>query len=235
MKNTKTLLCCMLILLAGCTPKNEEPKDEQNKVVEPATNNDNTSDKQDKKEENKEINDEEEKDEKKDQNDQGSENPIEPSEPAAPAPSEPDAPAPSEPDAPKDEPEETLTADLDALAAAIQATDLFTMSMMMDNQQIADLYGGIGTDHYETAIVLKNLMSPGGDEAAIFKVKANQMEAVKAGINARDTYGKNEGSFYEMEQEMFNNSKIIEIGDIIVYIAARNVDEVASIVETNLK
>ncbi len=227
MKNTKTLLCCMLILLAGCTPKNEEPKDEQNKVVEPATNNDNTSDKQDKKEEIKEINDEEEKDEKKDQNDQGSENPIEPSEPAAPAPSEPDAP--------KDEPEETLTADLDALAAAIQATDLFTMSMMMDNQQIADLYGGIGTDHYETAIVLKNLMSPGGDEAAIFKVKANQMEAVKAGINARDTYGKNEGSFYEMEQEMFNNSKIIEIGDIIVYIAARNVDEVASIVETNLK
>ena len=227
MKNTKTLLCCMLILLAGCTPKNEEPKDEQNKVVEPATNNDNTSDKQDKKEENKEINDEEEKDEKKDQNDQGSENPIEPSEPAAPAPSEPDTP--------KDEPEETLTADLDALAAAIQATDLFTMSMMMDNQQIADLYGGIGTDHYETAIVLKNLMSPGGDEAAIFKVKANQMEAVKAGINARDTYGKNEGSFYEMEQEMFNNSKIIEIGDIIVYIAARNVDEVASIVETNLK
>lgn len=227
MKNTKTLLCCMLILLAGCTPKNEEPKDEQNKVVEPATNNDNTSDKQDKKEENKEINDEEEKDEKKDQNDQGSENPIEPSEPAAPAPSEPDTP--------KDEPEETLTADLDALAAAIQATDLFTMSMMMDNQQIADLYGGIGTDHYETAIVLKNLMSPGGDEAAIFKVKANQMEAVKAGINARDTYGKNEGSFYEMEQEMFNNSKIIEIGDIIVYIAARNVEEVASIVETNLK
>ena len=217
----------MLILLAGCTPKNEEPKDEQNKVVEPATNNDNTSDKQDEKEENKEINDEEEKDEKKDQNDQGSENPIEPSEPAAPAPSEPDAP--------KDEPEETLTADLDALAAAIQATDLFTMSMMMDNQQIADLYGGIGTDHYETAIVLKNLMSPGGDEAAIFKVKANQMEAVKAGINARDTYGKNEGSFYEMEQEMFNNSIIIEIGDIIVYIAARNVDEVASIVETNLK
>ena len=40
MKNTKTLLCCMLILLAGCAPKNEEPKDDQNKVVEPATNND---------------------------------------------------------------------------------------------------------------------------------------------------------------------------------------------------
>ena len=227
MKNTKTLLCCMLILLAGCAPKNEEPKDDQNKVVEPATNNDIASDNEDEKEENKEINDEEEKDEELDQNDQESAEPIVPSKPAAPAPSEPEAP--------KDEPEETLTADLDALATAIQATDLFSMSMMMDNQQIADLYGGIGTDHYETAIVLKNLMSPGGDEAAIFKVKANQMDAVKAGINARDTYGKNEGSFYEMEQEMFNNSKIIEIGDIIVYIAARNVDEVASIVETNLK
>ena len=218
MKNTKTLLCCMLILLAGCAPKNEEPKDDQNKVVEPATNNDIASDKEDEKEKNKESND---------QNDQENAEPIVPSKPAAPAPSEPEAP--------KDEPEETLTADLDALATAIQATDLFSMSMMMDNQQIADLYGGIGTDHYETAIVLKNLMSPGGDEAAIFKVKANQMDAVKAGINARDTYGKNEGSFYEMEQEMFNNSKIIEIGDIIVYIAARNVDEVASIVETNLK
>ncbi|PXX77835.1 DUF4358 domain-containing protein [Dielma fastidiosa] len=227
MKNTKTLLCCMLILLAGCASKNEEPKDDQNKVVEPATNNDIASDKEDEKEENKEINDEEEKDEVLDQNDQENAEPIVPSKPAAPAPSEPEAP--------KDEPEETLTADLDALATAIQATDLFSMSMMMDNQQIADLYGGIGTDHYETAIVLKNLMSPGGDEAAIFKVKANQMDAVKAGINARDTYGKNEGSFYEMEQEMFNNSKIIEIGDIIVYIAARNVDEVASIVETNLK
>ena len=227
MKNTKTLLCCMLILLTGCAPKNEEPKDDQNKVVEPATNNDIASDKEDEKEENKEINDEEEKDEELDQNDQESAEPIVPSKPVAPAPSEPEAP--------KDEPEETLTADLDALATAIQATDLFSMSMMMDNQQIADLYGGIGTDHYETAIVLKNLMSPGGDEAAIFKVKANQMDAVKAGINARDTYGKNEGSFYEMEQEMFNNSKIIEIGDIIVYIAARNVDEVASIVETNLK
>ena len=227
MKNTKTLLCCMLILLTGCAPNNEEPKDDQNKVVEPATNNDIASDKEDEKEENKEINDEEEKDEELDQNDQESAEPIVPSKPVAPAPSEPEAP--------KDEPEETLTADLDALATAIQATDLFSMSMMMDNQQIADLYGGIGTDHYETAIVLKNLMSPGGDEAAIFKVKANQMDAVKAGINARDTYGKNEGSFYEMEQEMFNNSKIIEIGDIIVYIAARNVDEVASIVETNLK
>lgn len=213
--------------ISRCAPKNEEPKDDQNKVVEPATNNDIASDKEDEKEENKEINDEEEKDEVLDQNDQENAEPIVPSKPAAPAPSEPEAP--------KDEPEETLTADLDALATAIQATDLFSMSMMMDNQQIADLYGGIGTDHYETAIVLKNLMSPGGDEAAIFKVKANQMDAVKAGINARDTYGKNEGSFYEMEQEMFNNSKIIEIGDIIVYIAARNVDEVASIVETNLK
>lgn len=231
MKKLKYLLCCMLIL-SGCTPKNEPSENEQNKVIEPAANNDS---KEDKIEDTEQGSDKEVEDKPSDHVD--TEDKTEINETPDITPVEPEVTTPTdtpEIDSSEGEKEETEI-DLEALSAEIQKTDIFSMNMLLDNQQIADLYGNIGTDHFETAIVLKDMISPGGDETAIFKVKEGQMDAVKAGIEARDAYGKNEGSFYEMEQEMFNNSKIIEFGDIIVYIAARNVDEVANIVNQTLK
>lgn len=231
MKKIKYLLCCMLIL-SGCAPKNEPNENEQNKVVEPATDNDSKVDKKEEVEQESEKETVDQPSDKVETEDKAENTPdLLPTEPEVTTPT--DTP---EPDSTEDEVEkEEVGIDLEALSAEIQKTDIFSMSMLLDTQQIADLYGNIGADHFETAIVLKNMISPGGDETVIFKVKAGQMDAVKAGIEARDAYGKNEGSFYEMEQEMFNNSKIIEFGDIIVYIAARNVDEVANIVSQTLK
>lgn len=231
MKKLKYLLCC-LVIVSGCAPKNEPKENEQNKVVEPAANKDSQADKK----EDQEMESEKEADDKpSDQGEPEDQTETNGSPDLKPVESEVTTPTDTpEPDNSEGEKEEAGI-DLEALSAEIQKTDIFSMSMLFDNQQIADLYGNIGTDQFETAIVLKNMISPGGDETAIFKVKEGQMEAIKAGIEARDAYGKNEGSFYEMEQEMFNNSKIIEFGDIIVYIAARNVDEVADIVNQSLK
>lgn len=233
MKKMKYILCCMLIL-SGCAQKNEPIENEQNKVVESVTDNDS---KEDKIEDTEPESEKEAEDKPSDQVDTDAETEI--NEIPDLIPVEPEVTIPTDtpkPDVSDDEGlKEETGIDLEALSTEIQKTDIFTMSMLLDTQQIADLYGNIGTDQYETAIVLKNMISPGGDETAIFKVKEGQMDAVKAGIEARDAYGKNEGSFYEMEQEMFNNSKIIEFGDIIVYVAARNVDEVVSIVNQMLK
>lgn len=229
MKKLKYLLCCMLIL-SGCATKNEPNENEQNKVVEPATKSD-----ADKLEDTEQI---PEKDKEKSSEDNiDDKTGIDESFDSTPA--EPEATTPSktpESDSSVDEEvKEDAETELETLSAEIQKTEIFSMSMLLDTQQIADLYGNISAEQFDFAIVMKNMISPGGDETAIFKVKEGQMDAVKAGIEARDTYGKNEGSFYEMEQEMFNNSKIIEFGDIIVYIAARNVDEVADIVNQTLK
>lgn len=231
MKKLKYLLCCMLIL-SGCAPKNEPIENEQNKVVDPATDNDGKEDKIEDTEPESEKEAEDKPSEKVEDKTENDESPaVVPVEPEVTTPTDTPKPDHSEDEGEKEE----AGIDLEALSTEIQKTDIFSMSMLLDTQQIADLYGNIGIDQYESAIVLKNMISPGGDETAIFKVKEGQMDAVKAGIEARDAYGKNEGSFYEMEQEMFNNSKIIEFGDIIIYIAARNVDEVASIVNQTLK
>lgn len=233
MKNTKILLLCMLVLLAGCTPKNEELKEEQKPIVNAGKNDAEQQPSDDEKEGEKEEAIELEKGEAENEEQPDINAPAQPAEPSAPSVPTPAEPAPVEPTQPSVE--EQAPTNFDAVTAAIQQTDLFSMSMFLEAQQIADLYGNIGADQYEAGFVLKNMMSPGGDEIAVFKVKAGQMDAVKAGIQARDTYGKNEGSFYEMEKEMFDQSKMIEMGDVIVYIAARNVDELTSIVETNIK
>ena len=223
----------MLVLLAGCTPKNEELKEEQKPIVNAGKNDAEQQPSDDEKEGEKEEAIELEKGEAENEEQPDINAPAQPAEPSAPSVPTPAEPAPVEPTQPSVE--EQAPTNFDAVTAAIQQTDLFSMSMFLEAQQIADLYGNIGADQYEAGFVLKNMMSPGGDEIAVFKVKAGQMDAVKAGIQARDTYGKNEGSFYEMEKEMFDQSKMIEMGDVIVYIAARNVDELTSIVETNIK
>lgn len=131
---------------------------------------------------------------------------------------------------PEAKPEETPTViDVKELVNQMKATDLFRMSADLDATQISDLYNGLSSDEYSEAYVFKNQLSPGGDEVAIFKANAGKMDTVLAGIKVRDDYGKNEGAFYPLEQEMFENSMTLQYGEYVVYIAARNADELAAL------
>lgn len=252
MKKCLSLCLCATLLMTGCGFKNEPVENEQNKVTDQntVTEKDNETNKEEPKEDGETDQPEadEETSKPSEEETQPSETPKEdvtvqpeaPQEPIATpqepveTPQEPQPEKPEEtPETPETQPEEEKTV-VEQLSAAVQGLDLFGMSMLMDSQQISDLYGGIGSDQYEEAAVIKNMISPGGDEVAIFKVKEGQMDAVKAGIAARDEYGKTEGGFYPMEQEMFDTSVTIEIGSYIVYIAARNVDEVSELVNQSL-
>lgn len=132
---------------------------------------------------------------------------------------------------PQVKPEEkpTTSIDLKVLVDQMKATDIFRMSADLDSTQISDLYSGLSNTEYSEAHVFKNQLSPGGDEVAIFKTNAGMMDTILAGIKARDDYGKNEGAFYPLEQEMFENSMTLQYGDYVVYIAARNADELATL------
>ena len=50
----------------------------------------------------------------------------------------------------------------------VLSLNLFKMTMEYDATQIADIYNGISESDYEKAIVVKNMINPGGDEVAIF-------------------------------------------------------------------
>ena len=127
------------------------------------------------------------------------------------------------------------TIDLSSLAAQIKETDIFKNSHDYDASNVADIYSGISDVELAEFIVMKNPMSPGGDEVAIFKANEGQVEAVLTAVGNRDAYGKGEGAFYPLEQEMFENSVIIQSGNYIIYIAARNVDEVVNLVNAIIK
>lgn len=155
-----------MLILSGCATKNEPNENEQNKVVEPATKSDG-----DKLEDTEQI---PEKDKEKSSEDNiDDKTGIDESFDSTPA--EPEATTPSktpESDSSVDEEvKEDAETELETLSAEIQKTEIFSMSMLLDTQQIADLYGNISAEQFDSAIVMKNMISPGGDETAIFKVK----------------------------------------------------------------
>ncbi|MGB4985621.1 MAG: DUF4358 domain-containing protein [Erysipelotrichaceae bacterium] len=128
----------------------------------------------------------------------------------------------------------TKSFDADGFKAKAVEDGLVGMSKEMDDEYIKTSYFDIKSIS-ESVVVVRNMISPGGQEIAIIKPNEGKTNDAKELINKRKEYGLKEQAFYPNEQELFESSEVVEAGGYLIYICNGQVEETKKLIDKFMK